>query len=346
MNARFRIGIAGIGRMGQRHALNLAHRTLGAQLVAVCSPVASELEWAKEKLNVKYLYRDYKDLLAHPGLDAVFLVTPTTLHADQIIQGLQAGKHVFSEKPLALNIPDCLKVEQEAAKYPKQKVMIGFVRRFDPSYRDAYDKVKAGLIGRPFLVRSQTADQNDPSGFFVRFAPTSGGAMLDMSVHDIDVARWFLGAGGAKRVYAAGTIAIHKGLAECGDVDMARWRGDLRVATAGSRASTTRRGRQPRTTKKPVKDHRHGRDTYVVPGRTTSHGPGSRFPTLAARRAQIRTPTFWRGFSRSLPARSTGLCRCRAGRSATALDPARRNRSDAHRHRAHTVVAQRTRGGP
>src|SRR5260221_14276350 len=183
MNAPLRIGIAGIGRMGQRHALNLAHRTLGAQLMAVCSPVASELEWAKEKLIVKYLYRDCKELLEHPGIDVVFMVTPTTLHAAQIIQGLQAGKHVFSEKPLALNIPDCLKVEQEAAKYPKQKVMIGFVRRFDPSYRDAYDKVKAGLIGRPFLVRSQTADQKDPSGFFLRFGPTRGGVLRDLKVH-------------------------------------------------------------------------------------------------------------------------------------------------------------------
>ncbi len=113
MNAPLRIGIAGIGRMGQRHALNLAHRMLGAQLVAACSPVAGELEWAREKLRIKYLYRDYKDLLAHPELDAVFLVTPTSLHADQIIQGLQAGKHVFSEKPLALNIPDCLKVSRK-----------------------------------------------------------------------------------------------------------------------------------------------------------------------------------------------------------------------------------------
>ena len=218
-NTRLRVGIAGLGRMGQRHAFNLAHRTLGATLVAACSPIASELEWARDKLGVKHLYGQYKDLLAHPELDAVFLVTPTTLHAEQIIQGLQAGKHVFSEKPLALNIPDCLKVEEEAARYSSQKVMIGFVRRFDPSYCDAYAKVQGGLIGRPFLVRSQTADQNDPSGFFVKFAPTSGGAMLDMCVHDIDVARWFLGAGTAVRVYAAGTIAIHKGLAECGDVD-------------------------------------------------------------------------------------------------------------------------------
>jgi myo-inositol 2-dehydrogenase/D-chiro-inositol 1-dehydrogenase len=75
MNGPLRVGIAGIGRMGQRHAMNLAHRTLGAQLVAACSPVAGELEWVRGKLGVKPLYRDYKDLLAHPGLDAVFLVT-------------------------------------------------------------------------------------------------------------------------------------------------------------------------------------------------------------------------------------------------------------------------------
>ena len=56
-----------------------------------------------------------------------------------------------------------------------------------------------GAIGRPFLVRSQCADQNDPDGFFVRFAPTSGGILLDMSVHDIDGARWLLGAGSATR---------------------------------------------------------------------------------------------------------------------------------------------------
>jgi myo-inositol 2-dehydrogenase/D-chiro-inositol 1-dehydrogenase len=133
-------------------------------------------------------------LLAHPGLDAVFLVTPTTLHADQIIAALAAGKHVFCEKPLALDLPDCLRVEAEAAKHPRQKAMIGYVRRFDPSYRDVHDKIRSGAIGRPFLARSQTADQNDPSGYFVRYAPSSGGILLDMSVHDIDAMRWLLGA--------------------------------------------------------------------------------------------------------------------------------------------------------
>ena len=216
-----RVGIAGVGRMGRHHAANLAHRVLGAELAAACSPVADELAWARDTLGVAHGYADYARMLAHPGLEAVFLATPTTLHADQIIEGLRAGKHVFSEKPLALNIADCLRVEEEAAKHPRQKVMIGYVRRFDPSYRDAYDKIKSGAIGRPFLARSQTADQNDASGFFVRYAGASGGILLDMSVHDIDTVRWLLGAKGARRVFAAGTIAVHEGLRECGDVDNA-----------------------------------------------------------------------------------------------------------------------------
>ncbi len=216
-----RIGIAGVGRMGRHHAANLAHRVLGAHLVAACSPVADELAWARETLGVGHVYSDYTQMLMHPGLDAVFLATPTTLHADQIIEGLRARKHVFAEKPLALNIADCLRVEEEATRYPRQKVMIGYVRRFDPSYRDAYDKIESGAIGRPFLARSQTADRNDASGFFVRYAGASGGILLDMSVHDIDTVRWLLGAKGARRVFATGTIAVHEGLRECGDVDNA-----------------------------------------------------------------------------------------------------------------------------
>lgn len=216
---RLRIGIAGLGRLGRRHAENLAQRTPRAQLVAACSPVAEELAWAEQQLGVARGYGDYAAMLADPDVDAVFLVTPTTLHAAQIIEGLQAGKHVFCEKPLSLEIADCERVQREAAKRPKLKVMIGYGRRFDPSYRDAYDKIQAGMIGAPFLVRSQNLDMNDPSGFFVRFAPTSGGIFLDCTVHDIDLARWFLGNPRPLRVFAAGTVAIHQGLREFGDVD-------------------------------------------------------------------------------------------------------------------------------
>jgi len=217
--SRLRIGIVGLGRLGRRHAQNLAQRVPAAELVAACSPVADELAWAKDTLGVRNLYVDYAALLGDSDVDAVFLVTPTSLHAEHIVQALRAGKHVFCEKPLALDLGQCRSVEAEAAQHPRLKVMIGYGRRFDPSYSDAYDKIRSGLIGTPFLVRSQNLDLNDPSGFFVRFAPTSGGIFLDCSVHDIDLARWFLGRPKPLRVFAAGTIAIHEGLREFGDVD-------------------------------------------------------------------------------------------------------------------------------
>jgi myo-inositol 2-dehydrogenase/D-chiro-inositol 1-dehydrogenase len=214
-----RIGIAGLGRLGRRHAQNLAQRVPGVELVAACSPVAEERDWARDALGVHNLHADYEAMLAQSDVDVVFLVTPTSLHPRQIIAGLQAGKHVFCEKPLALELAECGRVEAEAARHPKLKVMIGYGRRFDPSYSDAYAKVRAGSIGTPFLVRSQNLDMNDASGFFVRFAATSGGIFLDCSVHDIDLARWFLGAPKPLRVFAAGTIAVHEGLREFGDVD-------------------------------------------------------------------------------------------------------------------------------
>jgi len=158
-------------------------------------------------------------MLASPDVDAVFLVTPTTLHAQQIIDALHAGKHVFSEKPLSLDLDACLRVEAEARQHPKLKVMIGFVRRFDASYCNAAARIARGEIGTPFMVRSQTLDKHDPSAFFVRFAATSGGIFLDMSVHDIDAARWLLGNPAPVRAYATGTIAVHQGLHQWQDID-------------------------------------------------------------------------------------------------------------------------------
>ena len=217
--SRLRVGIAGLGRLGRRHAENLAQRIPRAELVAACSPVAEELDWARNSLGITRGHGDYEALLAHRDIQAIFIVTPTSFHPEHIIAALKAGKHVFCEKPLSLDLGDCRRVEAEAAKHPELKVMIGYGRRFDPSNRDAYDKIQAGLIGRPFLVRSQNLDLNDPSGFFVRFAPTSGGIFLDCTVHDIDLARWFLGHPKPVRAFAAGVVAIHEGLREFGDVD-------------------------------------------------------------------------------------------------------------------------------
>jgi myo-inositol 2-dehydrogenase / D-chiro-inositol 1-dehydrogenase len=219
MAAGLRVGIAGLGRMGRRHAENLAHRVPDAELVAACDPDHDELAWAERALGVPYCYTDYTAMLAQAEIDAVFVVSPTTLHAQQIIQALRARKHVFSEKPLSLDVAECRRVEAEAALQPDLKVMIGFVRRFDASYRHAHALIREGAIGRPLMVRSHTLDKHDPSGFFVRFSQTSGGMFVDMSVHDVDAARWLLGATDVARVFATGLVGVHEGLREFHDID-------------------------------------------------------------------------------------------------------------------------------
>lgn len=215
---QLRIGLAGLGRLGQRYAENLARAVPRAKLVAVCSPVESERAWARDTLGVPNLHETYEQMLADPGIDAVVLVTPTSLHAAQIEQALDAGKHVFCEKPLSLELEDCRRAAAHAAQSSK-RAMVGFVRRFDESYRHAFMHIAAGGIGRPFLVYSQTTDLADPTGAFLKFAPTSGGIFLDCSVHDVDLARWLLGRPKAKKVYATGTVAMYPPLEAIKDVD-------------------------------------------------------------------------------------------------------------------------------
>ncbi len=159
--APLRVGIAGLGRLGRRHAEQLAWRTRHCELVAACSPVAAERDWARSELGLQRLHEDFDAFVRDPGIDAVVLVTPTSLHAEQTIAALQAGKHVFVEKPLALDLADCERVEAVARAHPGLVAMVGFVRRFDPSYLQAHADVVAGRIGRPFMVRSQTCDLND-----------------------------------------------------------------------------------------------------------------------------------------------------------------------------------------
>ncbi|RAK90557.1 NAD binding Rossmann fold oxidoreductase [Aspergillus costaricaensis CBS 115574] len=218
------IACAGLGRMGKRHALNILHRSPRSSLVAAFTPDPLEAEWADANL-VPYgvtIYSDYDAMLGHSGLEAVLVSTITTVHAEQAIKAIEAGKHVLCEKPLSTDAAICQSVADAATLHPELKVMCGFSRRFDVSYRDAYSKMRAGLIGTPAIIRSQTCDKIDPTGAFVNFAATSGGIFCDCSVHDIDLILWFFGADSkVKSVVASGTVALHPELKAYGDADNA-----------------------------------------------------------------------------------------------------------------------------
>lgn len=212
-----KVAIVGLGRLGLRHA-QMLQQTAGCELIAACSPVASERAAAKQ-LGIPQVLENYAEVLTNPAVDAVVLVTPTALHAQQTIAALEAGKHVLVEKPLALNLEDCLAVEAATAKRPDLVCAVGFVRRFDAHYRKAHHRLQSGAMGEAFMVRSQTGDKNDESGFFVQFSPSSGGLFMDCSIHDIDLARWFLGNPKAISVYATGSAVLHKGLEQFQDID-------------------------------------------------------------------------------------------------------------------------------
>lgn len=111
-------------------------------------------------------------------------------------------------------------VVDAAAKKPHLKVMCGFSRRFDKSYREAFDRMDAGGIGRPAVFRSQTCDRLDPTGFFVAYAEFSGGIFVDCNIHDIDLALWFLGQDSVvKSAVAMGICAVQPDLRKHKDVD-------------------------------------------------------------------------------------------------------------------------------
>ncbi|KAL9126849.1 MAG: hypothetical protein Q9217_004176 [Psora testacea] len=220
--AKLKIACAGLGRMGKRHALHLLNIVPRAELVAVSSPDGEELQWAKQQLEPfgVTVYQDYDQLLKHEGLQAVVIASMTSVHAEQTIRAIKAEKHVLCEKPLSTSVD--VMVVDAAKKRPHLKVMCGFSRRFDDSYRDAWNKMKAGMIGRPSIFRSQTCDKLDTTGFFLKFVEQSGGIFIDSSIHDIDLALWFFGQDSkVKSVVASGITVVQPSLRKHRDRDNA-----------------------------------------------------------------------------------------------------------------------------
>ena len=213
-----KIGLVGLGRLGRSHALNLAYKIKKCSLNVVCSIVQDELDWAKSELGVEHTYNDYQQMLAEADIDAVFLATSTSQHKEQIILALQAGKHVFCEKPLAIHLEDCLAIEEVAKQHPELICMIGFVRRYDPSYYRAWQKIQEGYVGRPFMVTAHSADIVSTAEMQIQFARVSGGMFLDISIHDIDLVQWFTGSS-IVEVTAAGGAYVFPEFSEQDDGD-------------------------------------------------------------------------------------------------------------------------------
>lgn len=200
-----KIGQVGLGRLGRVHAENIVHHLPNAELYAVASVVPEELDYAKHTLGVPYTYTSYSQMIANDALDAVVIVSPSGFHTVQITQALDKGLHVFSEKPLGLEMTSIQKVVEKIEATPQQVFQLGFMRRFDDSYRYAKQLVDQGELGALTTIRCYGIDPSEGLPSFIKFAKgaASGGIFLDMSIHDIDLIRWFTQSE-FKSVYALG----------------------------------------------------------------------------------------------------------------------------------------------
>ncbi|WP_018526005.1 inositol 2-dehydrogenase [Alkalispirochaeta alkalica] len=215
---KIRIGSVGLGRLGLRHAENVASKIPGASLHALCDLDEDLLARTADRLGVPWRYTDFDQMIQNSEIDAVVLVSPSGLHTAQIEAALKAGKHVFTEKPLGVTVEECKVAERAVEAHPDRVFMIGFMRRFDESYMYAHEKVMRGEIGKPVLFRSYSQDPESCIEGAIKYAGHSGGQFLDMAVHDIDLARWFVGSE-PQNVYAIGGCYAHPEFGQYNDGD-------------------------------------------------------------------------------------------------------------------------------
>jgi len=215
---RIKFGIVGLGRLGKRHAENIAFKVPGAELVAACSVSDAEIKHAQDNLGINNVYTNYDEMLLNKELDAIFVASSSNVHCEQIEKALKAGLHVFTEKPLGVNTAETLRVKEVVDAHPDQVFMLGFMRRSDKSYSHAKKMIDEGKIGKPFLVRCYGLDPDSQALNVIPFLKTSGGLFLDMSTHDADLARWFLGKE-AVSAYAVGGCYKYPQYADEGDID-------------------------------------------------------------------------------------------------------------------------------
>ena len=205
-----RVGVIGVGRIGRLHAGLLARQVPGAALAAICDTDVRRAHEVGDELGVP-VADSVGELLA--SVDAVAICSSTATHADLIVAAARAGRAIFCEKPLSLDLAELDRALAATAE-AGVALQIGFNRRYDPAHRSVREAVASGTIGEPHLVRISSRDPAPPPAAYVR---DSGGIFLDMMIHDFDMARYVTGSE-VVEVYARGERRIYE---EAGDIDTA-----------------------------------------------------------------------------------------------------------------------------
>ena len=211
------VGVIGIGRLGRVYARDLAGRIPETRLAAVCDILPDRAKQSAEEFGAAKFYTDANEMIDDPAVDAVVIVTPTHVHREHVIAAAARKKPAFCEKPPALGLSEIAEMKAAVAK-AGTFLQMGFMRRFDPGYAAAKKHIDAGRIGEPLVFKATSRDPYRPS---VEYADpkSSGGMLIDMGIHDFDLARWFMGD--VKTVSAIGATIAYPELNAVGDIDNA-----------------------------------------------------------------------------------------------------------------------------
>ncbi len=207
-----RIAVIGVGRIGSMHARLVAKEIPGARLASVADTVTATARSVAASLGVPP--RGVDEAICADDTDAVAICTSTDVHADLILAAAAAGKAIFCEKPISLDLSSVDRAIN-AAEAAGVLLMVGFNRRFDPAHRAVREAVVSGEIGEPHLVRISSRDPAPPP---LAYIAISGGIFLDMTIHDFDMAR-FVTDSEVVEVFAHGAVRIDPAIAEAGDLD-------------------------------------------------------------------------------------------------------------------------------
>lgn len=212
---KLNVGIIGAGRIGQVHAKSITYHIPQAKIVAISDIYYEGAKRVAESLGIPNAYEDYHEILNNPEIDAVLICSSTDTHADIAVEAVEAGKHIFCEKPVDLTVAKIKKVIAAVEK-AGVKLQIGFNRRYDHNFAEIKRLANDGKLGKLQTIKITSRDPEPPS---IDYVKVSGGIFLDMTVHDFDMAR-FIG-GEVEEVYANAAVTVDEAIGEAGDVDTA-----------------------------------------------------------------------------------------------------------------------------
>jgi scyllo-inositol 2-dehydrogenase (NAD+) len=217
MSKKLGIGVIGLGRLGSSYAKYFTGHIAGAALVAVSDVNESAVASLAAELGISKRYSRYQDLIMDEEVEGVVVVSPTSTHKEIVLEAAKHRKPIFCEKPLSISLAKAramLRTVDETGVF----FQMGFMRRFDKGYLAAKRKIEEGVIGTPVVFKSSSRDPFRPSLEYLDPAH-SGGLFIDCGIHDLDLARWYMGE--IASVYSIGGTLAYPEMKTIGDIDNA-----------------------------------------------------------------------------------------------------------------------------